>query len=302
MKSKWEERFEKIIIETSICLRESVPSDNIAHLFHYTRKSNEKQILKNNKIDFRMSKARELLDQNEGNSIFEPYYHACGCLFDKQEIDDKFFRLVRSITPEMLSSKEDTWILSLSSDGDSSFLKERYAAKDCLIIGLQAHRLLDLKDSESNCESYVNFQVLQVCYSFADMKENFSRILREAYGAYCLPSRKTKDIKNRIIGLLVEALETYRYEYKERTYQEEREIRLVFQKRKAFNRLKVGNDAFLQFDERRQLHLIMNQKPYLFCIYDNTESTNSETLNKSVCTPDDFHEWNRRNRESTDKK
>lgn len=302
MKLKRKEQFEEIIIETSLSLRESVPSDNIDHLFHYTRKSNKKQILKNNKIDFRMSKACELLDRNEGNSIFEPYYHACGYLFENREIDDDFFQFVRSITPEMLSSKEDTWILSLSSDGDSSFLKERYAAKDCSIIGLQAYRLLDLKDSESNCGSYVNFQVFQVCYSFADMKEKFLRVLREAYKAFCLPSRKTKDIQSRIVGLLVEALETYRYGYKERTYQEEREIRLVFQKKKAFNYLKVKNGVFLQFDECGRLHLIMNQKPYLFCIYDNTEPANSETLNKTILTSDDFREWNRRNRESTDEK
>ena len=55
-------------------------------LFHYTSKDKKEKIFGNDKLVLWFSRADKFLDKNEGTQILEPYYYACGELYDKKVI------------------------------------------------------------------------------------------------------------------------------------------------------------------------------------------------------------------------
>ena len=62
-------------------------------LFHYTSKDKKEKILGNDKLVLWFSRADKFLDKNEGTQILEPYYYACGELYDKKVIEKNFYDL-----------------------------------------------------------------------------------------------------------------------------------------------------------------------------------------------------------------
>ena len=122
----------KIDLSTPISIR---PDWNLQNLFHYTRKANIDKIDAGSFIRLRFSKVTDFLDKNEGSSILEPFYHACGSLYDKDIIDKTFFDIARNISyKEIIKQRKHVYIICFSKNGCSPFLKERYSAKDGILI------------------------------------------------------------------------------------------------------------------------------------------------------------------------
>ena len=111
------------------------PYGRFTQLYHYTNADAKQKIVDGKKLDFQLTKTDPFLDKNEGTSILEPYYHACGHLYETGKIDSEFFLIARSITAQMLRNHvADLWALCLTPHGCSSFMKERYAPNDGWIL------------------------------------------------------------------------------------------------------------------------------------------------------------------------
>jgi len=124
---------------------------SILNLFHYTNKIAKAKIVCESGIDFRLSQVGGFIDKNEGIQIIEPFYHACGRLHEQGKINDEFFKIARNITLLDIRSKhEETWILCMSQNGYSTYMKERYASKDGWIIGIQSYAFKDFEMSFDN--------------------------------------------------------------------------------------------------------------------------------------------------------
>ena len=78
------------------------PDGGFTQLYHYTNADAKQKIVDGKKLDFQLTKTDAFLDKNEGTSILEPYYHACGHLYETGKIDLEFFLIARSITAQML--------------------------------------------------------------------------------------------------------------------------------------------------------------------------------------------------------
>ena len=50
--------------------------------YHYTNGKSKANIVNGRVLDFCLSNTRDFLDKNEGTAILEPYYHACGRLYE----------------------------------------------------------------------------------------------------------------------------------------------------------------------------------------------------------------------------
>ena len=67
------------------------------NFFHYTRNEIKEKIAGENSVELKLSLVEDFLDKNEGLQILEPYYHACGILYDEKSIDESFYKILISI-------------------------------------------------------------------------------------------------------------------------------------------------------------------------------------------------------------
>ena len=132
-------------------------------LYHYTSNESKNKIVneKNESVNFRLTKASEFLDKNEGTYILEPYFHACGFLYDNCMIDYDFYTLLKSINPSDIAKRaHNLWILCLTAEGYSKFMKERYAPNDGWLIELDEKSFDNLvyafsSDINNNYPNYI---------------------------------------------------------------------------------------------------------------------------------------------------
>ena len=111
--------------------------DQCIRLFHYTTNESKEKIVNADSITFKFSNANDFLDKNEGIHIMEPFYHACGTMYERGEIDGSFYAMLKNIqAKDIVENVETAWILCFSRDGCSQFLKERYAPKDGWVLAL----------------------------------------------------------------------------------------------------------------------------------------------------------------------
>lgn len=264
---------------------------DLLRLYHYTHKENYNVITKSEKtIDLRFTRAKKFLDKNEGLSILEPYYHACGYLYDQGIIDDyDFFKQLRSIKPCHLRKHLNPWILCFSMNGASSFMKERYSARDGRQIGILFHPLRNhVLDHEA-------FQIIKVMYSFEKMKEKLQDII-EIILSEC---RKQLDNYNKQTlfcqarQLMIEVLRKYCFYYKDESYCKEEEVRMLFDpKQNTDKHNRAGTEEtgitmkkdrtcklYLQIDK----NLVYSDETELDCLL-------TSKLNKTVTTSQEIRE------------
>ena len=145
------------------------PGGGFTQLYHYTNAVANQKILDGKTLNFQLTKTDAFLDKNEGTSILEPYYHACGHLYETGKIDSEFFLIARSITAQMLRDHDtDLWALCLTPHGCSSFMKERYAPNDGWILSFTSDALAELCFAFP--KKYGWFERIQIQYSFKKMK------------------------------------------------------------------------------------------------------------------------------------
>lgn len=202
---------------------QNVPSANIAKLFHYTYDENKRKIVGQDKVVFQLSRVDKFLDRNEGYQILEPYYHACGELYENKVIDKNFYKLLVSIGQDDLSKFwGNAWVICFSKNGNSPFLKRRYAAGDGWILGI----LFNFVDNiciniPDDCEICVD--LYEIRYSLNKMCRIIKKALTSYYALYKQESAEDSVCKLEI----TEWLGAYSMIYKSADYKPEEEIRLV---------------------------------------------------------------------------
>lgn len=282
-----------------LCLHrfEELEPRNLLNLFHYTNKFAKTKIVNDRGIDFRLSRVKDFIDKNEGVQIIEPFYHACGRLHEHGEIDDEFFEIVRSIAVKDIGNKdEDLWILCLSQNGFSSYMKERYASKDGWIIGVQAYALEDLKVNLDNALGYISIVAVQ--YSNAKMRRIFESDLKRLYQWYCYDKKNNtfgsqKALQQKLKNMISSRLSFYRYCYKNADYKQEEEIRVLVNIKPGFTEWSSEeNDIVLKREKnnnKSELHLLFG-KEYIYSISQKLSWVESTKLNKQFITGEEIRE------------
>ena len=219
---------DKVEFEIFLLSPDYSPKNIYTQLYHYTRDDVKQQIVHGKELHFRLSRTNTFLDQNEGTAILEPYYHACGHLYETEEIDHDFFIIARGIGREALQNhKSDLWALCLTPHGQSAFMKERYAAKDGWIISFCSGALDDV--SLYFPTEYGRFERIEIQYSFKKMKRLMESQLKKIFKAYKKDmNHGVPDLSAKVRDLLMRVVYRYGLRYKGKDYREEKEERLLF--------------------------------------------------------------------------
>ena len=215
-------------------------------LFHYTNDSKKEKIVSENEVILKLSRVDKFLDKNEGYQILEPYYHACGHLYEIGAINKDFYLTLRNIKEKDLQSHfSNVWVICFSKNGCSEFMKRRYAAGDGWILGISFDRLHTVdtgvfsaeynSNSEYNNEFNGFFSLLEVRYSFEEMFEFIKERVNEYYKIYKSKQIYNDKTKERIVLDITNWLEEFCLLYKNPLYEPEEEIRLICKPNKEFS-------------------------------------------------------------------
>ena len=265
------------------------PRGRFTQLYHYTNADAQQKIVDGKKLDFQLTKTDAFLDKNEGTSILEPYYHACGHLYETGKIDSEFFLIARSITAQMLRNHvADLWALCLTPHGCSSFMKERYAPNDGWIISFTSDALAELWLAFP--KKYGRFERIQIQYSFKIMKRRLESILKRIFNAYKKDSKaQVPNLREEVTKLLLRIVYFYGLRYKGRDYKEEKEVRLLLRLEKNVrpfiwtSKVKNLEVRFSNNGGKESVHLIFGS-PYFYQATQEMSLYNDERLNSSSLT------------------
>lgn len=229
-------------------------------LFHYTKNEAIKKIVKDDCLDLRFSRAEDFLDKNEGLAILEPYYHAIGHLFDIGVIDEKFYKIAKEISARNIpESQRRPWILCMSANGNSDFMKERYAPYNGWIISIDPAALADVQRKIPS--DVIDFRVIQASYSFSSMKEKLEGDIVNIYDFY--NRNREDDVTDKVKNLIMQELLYYNFCYKSSSFSREEEIRIICTLSDGFSFREAddGTHKFKFVSEKGEvyLHWIMNK-------------------------------------------
>ena len=151
------------------------PSISPLVLYHYTNDDAKQKIVEEetHTVKFRFTRASQFTDKNECIHIIEPYVHACGCLYDSGKISKEFYFFLKSIKADNLNpGQKDPWIICFTAEGNSQFMKEKYAPGDGWLIELLKHPFESLEINFSSSDTmHPNYIFLaEVEYSYLKIK------------------------------------------------------------------------------------------------------------------------------------
>ena len=265
-------------------------------LYHYTSDYSKNQIVNEEKgsVNFQLSKASGFLDKNEGIYILEPYFHACGYLYDKNIIDYDFYKLLRTVkVSNIRRGLKSIWILCLTAEGYSKFMKERYAPNDGWLIELSMNAFDELvSEFNDDVDNYPNYiYMAEIRYSYHEMKENIQDFIIEIFKCYKSDSCTSKKTKNNLVIRTIESyLCRYNFCYKSSAYKEEKEIRLICNIKKQFDRWSSRDNHRMQlYFEKGILNLCFEQGCYRQSMQ-QLDVYNSIELNKLCTTSTEIRE------------
>lgn len=281
-------------LELSDFLKEprEVSSANISMLFHYTRNETKNKIVGENEISFLLSRADSFLDKNEGIQVLEPYYHACGDLFEKSEVSERFYKFLMRINVEELKRTSKFWVFCFSKNANSVFLKRRYAANNGWILGTAFYTLENLCDAFP--EELGELRLYEVEYSFDKIFEQIKETLRECYEKYVAVTQgmtekyllyQEKILKKHIANWLSE----YGLICKGHDYSGEEEIRLLCNfKRKTLKR--ENQEQGWRIEKKRKTVKLYFAKKRLVYATQELEPCFDTRLNKPIVKVNEIRE------------
>lgn len=285
----WMEKELLINVHSALKLPRRISSECIHRLFHYTNYKSKAEIVGDKNIVFKPSRVDKFLDKNEGIQILEPYYHACGDLYESGVIDKNFFLILKEIKEEdLLARFSNTWVLSFSKNANSTFMKRRYAAGDGWILGIPFDLLdyvcIDFPEKSGIIDLY------EVEYSFDKVFLFIKESLSEYYEIYKSNSNYSCDSEN-IIKDIVAWLGAQSLVYKSPIYKQEEEIRLVCKFAPGFTSYKSRkhNVEFKSsIDGYNAVMEIIFDKKYLTYESQNLNDCFDVKLNKTILARDEI--------------
>lgn len=268
-------------------------------LFHYTSNYSKSKIVndEDESANFRLSRASDFLDKNEGTYILEPYNHACGYLYDNNIIDFEFYSILKKVrSSDIVRESKNLWILCLTADGYSKFMKEKYAPHDGWLIQLDAMQINEFENQfnayDNNYPNYV--YITQIQYSYSKMKRQLQKAIKRIYEVFQADhSISERQKRKKVFETIVSYLTKYNFCYKSSSYKEEKEIRLICRIKRSFKKWEMPNnpEVYIYYyddkkDKKYYLHFdkscywLSMQQP----IIDNAIELNKYFLNSTeIC-------------------
>jgi hypothetical protein len=264
-------------------------------LYHYTNDEAKNKIVDEERqtVTLRFTRASQFTDKNECIHIIEPYVHAYGCLYDSGEISKDFYLFLKSIKADNLNlGQKDPWIFCFTAEGNSKFMKEKYAPGDGWLIELLK---LPFESLESNFASsdtmYPNYIFLaDVEYSYLKMKTLIQEMLSHLYHCYQSDTNPEEEKKKLAYTAVVQYLSMYNLFYKSESYKDEKEIRLICNINPELKEWTDpdDNDTTLYF-ENEYLFLKLSGNSYRQSFH-NLDVYNSIEINKPVITSQEIRD------------
>lgn len=277
-----------------LLLQSDVRDNTFLNLFHYTDFDAKYKIIQSDSIDFRFSLVSNFLDKNEGVHILEPFYHALGILYNQEEISKEFYQALKRIgICDVCRNAENKWIICFSENGNSQYMKERYAPRDGCVIGIGANYLTQMCSNIHNSE--YSLEIYKVEYSQKRITDKIIQLLRFIHSSYDYEITTMTASKDELISklkqIVISFLVHYSYIYKSSEYQNEQEVRMIF----------TATDKFLEWaseenkerlyykesDDTNSLHLSLCREALYYCETD-VELCNDYRVNKSVITSEEI--------------
>lgn len=264
------------------------PTISPLSLYHYTSHDSKSKIVneETGSVNFRLTKASDFQDKNEGTHILEPYLHACGSLYDQKIIDHNFYHILKNIkASDIVSGIDDIWILCLTAEGYSRHMKERYAPNDGWLIELHKLSFDDLIFCFNTVNCHNHIRLVEVQYSYQIMKEQLEEVINKLFDCYRKDDTSTKEAKqSMVIKIIKSYLSQCAFGYKSDFYKNEKEIRLVIHMSTPFDQWS-SNDipgTSLYFEDN-YLYLRFEKNCYVRAMQ-QPDIYNAIELNKSFIT------------------
>lgn len=274
----------EIVIFTTI----ESPIDPLV-LYHYTNDEAKNKIVdeKSRTATLRFTRASQFADKNEGIHIIEPYVHAYGCLYDSGVISKDFYLFLKSIKADSLNSgQKDPWIFCFTAEGNSKFMKEKYAPGDGWLIELLKSPFERLERNFSLSDTmYPNYiSLANVEYSYLKIKTLIQEMLSHLYRCYQNDTNAEEKKKKLAYTAVAQYLSMYNLFYKSESYRDEKEIRLVCNINPDLKEWNDPDDAnTLLYFENDYLFLKLSGNSYRQSFHD-LDVYNSIELNKQMIT------------------
>lgn len=288
MEKRWvPKNLDDMIWEIGLFHPKNQNNDQYSAFYHYTNAEAKNCISReDHTLDFRFSRIDKFLDKNEGNHILEPYIYSCGRLYNNEKINESFYKMICDIKKNFDSHIQkvgkSVWVLCYSTDGNSLYMKEKFAPRDGWIISVNGLAQKDLRRDFVNSGS-VTFECFEVVYSFKKMASLIEKELLKLYSFYNKDNSLDKDekLKELILNLLFQ----YSPIYKGLEYKEEREIRFIVSVYNEFHNIQF--DSIRLFMEKHHLHLRLNSK-YFLEASQNINKFWKYSINKYILTAEEI--------------
>lgn len=258
--------------------------------YHYTKAESAKKIV-GDKIDFMFTRGDKFLDKNEGYHILEPYYWALGHLYNRNLISKEFYKLLSTVNLKVDKSEmRKVWVFCFSSDGNSKYMKERYAPNDGYVLGVDSNIFEILESCFSPEEVFV--EIYCVNYSLNKLKQHLITEIKNLYKCYKKDKEEnnyntTKELNNMTKKIIVFILNRLQYFYKSSSYKNENEIRVLCTVSDEFTGREGQEDDdkvklyFYPNTNRKRLHISID-KQYLWYCDSKLEKINSKEYNTRI--------------------
>lgn len=281
------------------------PSISPLVLYHYTNDEAKQKIVEEetHTVKFRFTRASQFTDKNECTYIIEPYIHACGCLYDSGAISKEFYFFLKSIKADSLNpGQKDPWIICFTAEGNSQFMKEKYAPGDGWLIELLKQPFESMESNFSSSDTmHPNYIFLaEVEYSYLKIKDIIQEMLSHLYSCYQnyvnededeedeeKIQKKKKDIAKAIV---IQFLSMYSLFYKSDSYKDEKEIRLICNINPELREWQDPDDSNTSlYFENGYLFLKLRDNSYRQSFHD-LDVYNSIEINKPVITSQEIRD------------
>lgn len=272
-------------------------------LYHFTSSESFSKIVRKRKLVFRFTEGKRFLDKNEGHLILDPYRYVCNKLWDSGKIDDGFYKILNEISIETIPGLyNQRWILSLSCNGNSEYMKAKYAPKTGKIIAVH-HKYLKELSRRFNEPPNGYFNICQVEYSSKRLEDKLKSFIVRAFEVYKKGCEEAT-IKNdnsagcfeEIKSLVASFLDMMSYCYKSDCFKKEEEVRIIAEVKDGFSRWTSKKDLLCFEQSCGEPHLFMYlDKSALYHVSDEPNWVEDRQLNKCFLTSDEIRAVKRKN-------
>lgn len=229
-------------------------------------------------------------------------------MYDSGAISKEFYFFLKSIKADSLNpSQKDPWIICFTAEGNSQFMKEKYAPGDGWLIELLKQPFESLESNfSSNDTMHPNYIFLaEVEYSYLKIKNIIQEMLAHLYSCYQNyvnedeedeeeTEKKKKEIAKAIV---IQFLSMYSLFYKSDSYKDEKEIRLICNINPELKEWTDpdDNNTTLYF-ENEYLFLKLSGNSYRQSFH-NLDVYNSIEINKQIITSQEIRDTLKKRKE-----